>query len=232
MSANHCIEPIGWISSPFKQKFGAPRQAGEVAAAEGFIRFASPYQNPDAFREIEGFSHLWLIYQFHLTKEKGWTPLIRPPRLGGNTRVGVFASRSPFRPNSLGLSVVENLGIRSDTKQGILLHVRGIDMVDQSPIFDIKPYLSHSDSVPSASIGYSPPELKRRTTVWHCDYLGQQRELIEQTLSLDPRPGYKDDSTEHKTFIGDENVIWKVQDHCVQIIKVEPASQVSQYLKA
>ena len=139
------IKPIAYIKTDFKQKFGIPRQSGRVSSLRAKIIFCPEYRNPDALREIESFSHLWLIFDFSLAHRDEWSPTVRPPRLGGNKRVGVFASRSPFRPNPLGLSCVELIGIENDGENGDVLIVGGADLLDNTPIYDIKPYLPYSD---------------------------------------------------------------------------------------
>ena len=146
------ITPIARIETPFAEKFGVPRQSG-VAACPGRIVFEPPYRDPAALRGLEDFSHIWLIWQFDRALRQDWSPTVRPPRLGGNTRMGVFATRSPFRPNGLGLSSVALERIEWDTPEGPVLHVRGADLVSGTPIFDIKPYLAYTDSHPDAAGG-------------------------------------------------------------------------------
>ncbi len=191
------IKPIAHIRSDFPDKFGVPRQAGVVEALESLIVFEPPYRNPDALRGIEGFSHLWLIWQFSKTQRGDWSPTVRPPRLGGNRRVGVFASRSPFRPNALGLSCVRLLEVRQDRALGPTLRVAGADLVDGTPIFDIKPYLPYADCKPEASGGFAPdpgqtltvelpPELEERVPP-------EKRAALRGVLANDPRPRYQAD---------------------------------------
>lgn len=203
------IDPIGWITSPFKEKFGAPRQPREVEAAEGFLHFYPLFRSAEALREIDCFDHLWIIFQFHLNPTNKWSPLVRPPRLGGNKKVGVFASRSSFRPNGLGMSAVKNLGVVQDKAHGTSVRLGGLDIVDGTPVFDLKPYLPYSDSIPEASVGFSTAILTPLTIQWFCDYHGDQKVLIEQTLQLDPRPGYKGASGSFGCTIGDENILWE-----------------------
>lgn len=154
MSEKFEIEPVAHIKTDFPTKFGIPRQSGVVASLRGTIVFCPKYRNADALRSIEGFSHLWLIWHFSANKQNGWQPMVRPPRLGGNRQVGVFASRSPFRPNGLGLSAVEIERIELDTPQGPVIHVLGADLMDGTPIFDIKPYVPYADSIANASPGF------------------------------------------------------------------------------
>lgn len=223
MSA-HTMEAIGWVSSPFTEKFGTPRQPGEATSAMGLIHFHPEYRIADAFRELTEFSHLWLIFQFHEVKNRDWKPTVRPPRLGGNKRVGVFASRSPFRPNHLGLSVVKLDAVVEHPEHGFSLRISGLDLIDQTPLYDLKPYLPHVDSVPSASAGYSPKKIKPMKVEWDCAYSGNQKNLIEEVLSLDPRPGYKSEkcerSTEYGCTLGNENILWKVQHNQATILSV------------
>lgn len=148
------IEPVAHIHTDFPSKFGIPRQSGVVPALQGQIVFCTKYRNADALRGLEGFSHLWLIWQFSANRQNGWQPMVRPPRLGGNRQVGVFASRSPFRPNGLGLSVVKIERIELETPQGPVIHVLGADLMDGTPIFDIKPYVAYADSISHARSGF------------------------------------------------------------------------------
>lgn len=228
MSENHLpvlnITPIGKISTPFKQKFGIPRQPGLVTAATATIRIANAYNDINAFRGLEQFSHIWLLFHFHKHTSKTWSPLIRPPRLGGNDKIGVFASRSTFRPNGLGQSVVKLDGIELIDGQ-VVISVSSIDLLDQTPIIDIKPYIPYSDSISDAQAGYAnePPLASYETTFSETasDQLAsisaqyaQLPELIHQLLSHDPRPAYKkfDDNTEYRMQIYDFDVRWICKD--------------------
>ena len=173
------ITPIARIETPFAEKFGVPRQSG-VADCPGRIVFEPPYRQPEALRGLEDFSHIWLIWQFDRALRQDWSPTVRPPRLGGNARMGVFATRSPFRPNGLGLSSVSLTRIEWDTPEGPVLHVRGADLVSGTPIFDIKPYLAYTDSHPDAAGGIGmavciPPvwrgsgwPCRARWSCWRC----------------------------------------------------------------
>jgi len=149
------VTPIAHIHTDFKDKFGIPRQSGRVPSLEGRIVFLPQYRNPDALRGLEGFSHLWLLFDFSLSHREQWSPTVRPPRLGGNKRIGVFASRSPFRPNPIGLSAVRLLRIEYSESEGGILIVGGCDLLDGTPILDIKPYLPFSDCHPDAIGGYA-----------------------------------------------------------------------------
>ena len=150
------IQAIARMKSDFPTKFGIPRQSGLVDALESTIVFEPEFRNADALRGIEGFSHLWLIWQFSQAVRQGWSPTVRPPRLGGNVRMGVFATRSPFRPNNLGLSCVRLLGVEETREYGTVLHVGGADLMDGTPIFDIKPYIPYGDAKPDALGGLHP----------------------------------------------------------------------------
>ena len=165
------IKAVARIRTDFPEKFGIPRQPGVVTELKGRIVFEPEFRNPDMIRGLEDFSHIWLIWQFskNLDEEGNvrWTPTVRPPRLGGNTRLGVFATRSPFRPNPLGLSVVEIDSIETDTPEGPVIHVKGADMVDGTPIYDIKPYIPYADSIPEAKGGFTEStEYKTLKVVW------------------------------------------------------------------
>ena len=149
------IQAIAHMKSDFPSKFGIPRQAGLVDSLRSTIVFQPEFRNPEALRGIEGYSHLWIIWQFSQAVRQGWSPTVRPPRLGGNTRMGVFATRSPFRPNSLGLSCVQLLGVENTAEFGTVLHVGGADLMDGTPIFDIKPYVPYSDAKPEALGGFT-----------------------------------------------------------------------------
>ena len=148
------ITPIAYIRNDFKEKFGVPRQSGRVETLSQIV-FEPEFRDENALLGIEQFSHLWLIFDFSLSHRQKWSPTVRPPRLGGNKRVGVFASRSPFRPNNLGLSVVKLLSLEKTADKGIVLHVSGADIVDNTPIYDIKPYIPYADSIESAKGGYA-----------------------------------------------------------------------------
>ena len=167
MSDSFEMRPIARIRSDFGSKFGVPRQSGLVDALEAAVVFEEPYRNPDALRGLEGFSHIWLIWAFHQSQRPEWSPTVRPPRLGGNQRVGVFASRSPFRPNPIGLSSVRLDHIAYTDALGPVLHVRGADLVDGTPILDIKPYLPYGDCHPEATGGFaSEPSVDTACRSW------------------------------------------------------------------
>ena len=189
---------IARIRSDFDQKFGIPRQSGLADALEAEIIFEPEFRSPEAVRGMEGFSHLWLIWEFSQNRQAGWSPTVRPPRLGGNARMGVFATRSPFRPNPIGLSCVELARVEASTPLGPVLTVRGADLLNGTPILDIKPYVPYADCRPGARGGFAslpagaslavelPPELLERVPE-------NKRSALVQVLAQDPRPPYQDD---------------------------------------
>ena len=190
------IQVIARMHSDFATKFGIPRQSGLAQELRSTIVFEPEFRNADALRGIEDFSHLWIIWQFSEAVRQGWSPTVRPPRLGGNTRMGVFATRSPFRPNNLGLSCVKLLGVEHTAQWGTVLHVGGADLMDGTPIFDVKPYIPYADCQPDAAGGFTdtagdfllevdfPPELLEKLPQ------GKRAAAI-QVLSHDPRPSYQ-----------------------------------------
>lgn len=189
---------IARIRNDFPSKFGIPRQSGVVSELQGRIVFEPEYRNPDALRGLEGFDYLWLIWQFSEAVRDRWSPTVRPPILGGNTRMGVFATRSPFRPNAIGLSSVRLEGVELHTPDGPVLHISGADLMDGTPIFDIKPYLAYADSHPEAAQGFRGEGWKRQLQVEIPDNLlervpeGKRAGLLG-VLSNDPRPTYHED---------------------------------------
>ena len=212
------VEPIAYIRTEFPEKFGVPRQSGLAGALRGTIVFTPQFRNSDALRGLEGFSHIWLIWEFSANRGKdGWQPTVRPPRLGGNERIGVFATRSPFRPNPIGLSCVEIDGIELDTPDGPILHVRGADLMDGTPIYDIKPYIRYADAHPHAVCGYVDALQERSLKVIIPKEISDMvtdksaLEALVQTLSLDPRPSYHDDpEREYGLSFAGMNVRFKV----------------------
>jgi len=198
MSASHTLTPIAHIRSDFPSKFGIPRQSGLVESLRAAVVFAPDFRNPDALRGLEDFSHLWLIWQFSALSQTGWSPTVRPPRLGGNRRIGVFATRSPFRPNPIGLSCVRLLEIRRDPQLGPLLIVAGADLMDGTPIYDIKPYLPYADCHPEATGGFAaaPPRAVLRVdfpAALLARVPEEQRDALLGILAQDPRPSYQHD---------------------------------------
>ena len=193
------IQVIARIKSDFPTKFGIPRQSGLVDSLRATVIFEPEFRNPDTLRGIEGYSHLWLIWQFSEAVRKDWSPTVRPPRLGGNTRMGVFATRSPFRPNSLGLSSVKLLGVEHTAEYGTVLHVGGADLMDGTPIFDIKPYIPYGDSHPDATGGFTDTAGEFLLDVDFPEVLlallpEDKREAAIGVLSHDPRPSYQKDA--------------------------------------
>lgn len=204
------VEPIGTIETPFDEKFGAPRQPGLIREATGVIRLDPPWNSAEAIRGLEEFSHLWVVYGFHLVPEDGPKPTVRPPRLGGNERLGVFATRSPFRPNRLGLSIVEITKIAPGR-----IEVAGVDIVNGSPVFDLKPYLPWVESIPNASAGFADSRPEQRIEVVfsaEIEVADQQLlDLIAATISQDPRPAYRsNEAAEFGVRISGRNVRWRV----------------------
>lgn len=194
MSEEFVIRPVAHIRSDFREKFGIPRQSGLAPSLRAEVVFVPEYRSAEAVRGLEEFSHLWLIWQFSRAVREGWSPTVRPPRLGGNTRVGVFATRAPFRPNPLGLSCVALLGIG----EGPVLQVAGADLLDGTPIYDIKPYLPYSDARPEARGGFTDRVDRRLLTVVFPPELVAQvpeekRGALCEVLAQDPRPSYQDD---------------------------------------
>lgn len=192
------LEKIATVRTDFPEKFGVPRQSGLVSELVGEVVFEPKYRNPDALRGIEGFSHLWILWGFDQVKREGWTATVRPPRLGGNARMGVFATRSPFRPNPIGLSCVKLLGVENDPVRGAILRVSGVDMVDGTPVYDIKPYVPHADLRPDAVGGFADEHREDHLEVeFPAELLlkipEEKREALRGVLAGDPRPSYQDD---------------------------------------
>ena len=192
------LKQIAHICSPFPTKFGIPRQSGLVDALRATVVFEPEFRNADALRGLEGFSHLWLIWEFSEARRDGWSPTVRPPRLGGNARMGVFATRSPFRPNPLGLSCVRLEGIRHDAALGAVLDVSGADLMDGTPIYNVKPYLPYADCKPEAVGGFAASGEGRLLTVRADETLlaglpARTREALLGVLAHDPRPSYQND---------------------------------------
>ena len=192
------ITPIAHIRTDFGSKFGVPRQSGVVDELRARIVFEPAYRNPDALRGLTDFSHLWLMWHFSEVKQAGWSPTVRPPRLGGNTRMGVFATRSPFRPNPLGLSSVRIVGVDLATPEGPIITVAGADLMDGTPIFDIKPYIAYADSHPDAKGGFIDGLTDRSVQVVcdeaHLAPLSEEtRRSLLAVLAHDPRPTYQND---------------------------------------
>ena len=199
MNNDFTIKPIAIFRSPFESKFGVPKQSGLVDELEGYIEFMPEFRNSDLLRGLEDFDYLWLVWHFSANPHKATSPLVRPPLLGGNEKVGVFASRSPFRPNAIGLSSVRLDRIDYDDRNGPLVYVCGADLMDGTPIFDIKPYVSLADSHPDARCGFVDKNEIRRLRVEISDEVGgaftaKQLSALVKVLELDPRPHYHHDA--------------------------------------
>ncbi len=222
------IRPIARYYGDLGEKFGVPRQAGVVEELEGRVVFEPAYRDPEALRGIEGFDRLWLIWQFseNLRKEGDWSPTVRPPRLGGNTRMGVFATRSPFRPNALGLSCVRLLGIEQDREKGTVLRIGGADLMSGTPIFDIKPYIPYADAHPEARSGFAP-DAGAKLTVEFPPALealvpAEKRAALRGILANDPRPRYqKDPERVYGLNFAGQNVKFTVDGDRLTVREVE-----------
>nr|WP_055438102.1 tRNA (N6-threonylcarbamoyladenosine(37)-N6)-methyltransferase TrmO [Pseudidiomarina woesei] len=229
------MRPIGVIHSPYAQKFAVPRQPGLVRAARATIELQGAAAHSDSVRGLEQFSHLWVMFVFHQTQAQGWKPLVRPPRLGGNKKLGVFATRSTFRPNPIGLSVVELEAVRIDGEQ-VFIDVIGGDWVNQTPVLDIKPYIPYADAINNAQGGFAQSSPATLPTVFSAEATvqiealttkyPQLRLLIEQVLAQDPRPAYQNTSHDlDKTYgmtLYDVNIRWQVvnqQNHVISVVK-------------
>lgn len=218
---------IGHIETDFKEKFGIPRQSGLVKESRGRIVFEKEYNVPEAFRGLEDFSHIWVLWQFSEAVRETWSPTVRPPLLGGNKRMGVFATRSPFRPNSVGLSVLKLDGVEYSEKEGVILHVSGADLLDGTPIYDIKPYLPYADSIPDAVGGFTESLEERRLEVEFSDDLLQKvnegkREALRAVLAADPRPSYQNDpEREYGMHFAEYEVRFKVEGKVLTVTNVE-----------
>lgn len=228
------FEQIGVIHSPYKEKFAVPRQPGLVTDGGGELHLIPPYNVADAVRGLEGFSHLWLLFVFHQTMAGGWRPTVRPPRLGGNARMGVFATRSTFRPNPIGMSLVELKGIRCQKDQ-VVLQLGSLDLVDGTPIVDIKPYLPFAEAVPEAIAGYAQHAPEADMPVYFAANVKQQLSVLEkrypnierfirQVLAQDPRPAYRKTKDAGKTYavlLLDFNVRWRVTGEGSEVFAIE-----------
>jgi len=226
------FNPIGQIESPYKEKFGIPRQPGLAPAARAILRFVEPYNTPEAFQGLEGYSHIWVQFIFHQSPQDRWQPRVRPPRLGGNQKVGVFATRSPFRPNPIGLSVVKLESVNA-TEGDCWLELSGVDLLDGTPVLDIKPYVAYVDSLPGAVSGFaknSPEKILQVAFSEHIEKQLEQREdgvlvraHIAQLLALDPRPAYKGDAAErvYGMHLYDFDLRWRVMDNQAEVLELE-----------
>ncbi|GGY15239.1 tRNA (N6-threonylcarbamoyladenosine(37)-N6)-methyltransferase TrmO [Paludibacterium paludis] len=222
------FEPIGIIRSPYREKFGIPRQPSLAASARSTLVLRTPYDHPDTVRGLADFSHVWIQFVFHDTAARGWSSLVRPPRLGGNTRVGVFASRSTHRPNPIGLSLVELVEVR--TRNGVELILGGADLMDGTPVLDIKPYIPFVESIPSARAGFVDGPPARLAVDWSGEALRQasdlglrreERALIDEVLAQDPRPAYQDDPQRHYgVTLFCYNVRFRIMNDKVEVLEI------------
>lgn len=226
------IRPIAYIQTSFPEKFGVPRQSGLAKSLKGKIVFEPEFRNPESLRGLDGFSHLWLIWEFSANRRSQgeWQPTVRPPRLGGNTHMGVFATRSPFRPNPLGLSCVKISSVEFDTPEGPVIHVTGADLMDGTPIYDIKPYIKYADARPEAVCGYVDQLQERSLRVVLPGELAEkidESEIIPsliETLRLDPRPSYHDDpDREYGMAFSGYNVRFKVAAGILSVTDIQKA---------
>ena len=223
------MKPIAHIYSDFDEKFGIPRQSGRCPALTAKIVFLPEFRHPDALREIEGFSHLWLIFDFSKAHREGFTPTVRPPRLGGNKRVGVFASRSPFRPNNLGLSSVRLLEVKKTENEGTVLIVSGADLLSGTPIYDVKPYLPYTDCHADATGGYAEEFEDYRLEVdFPAELLNKipenKRAALTECLADDPRPSYQDDDDRvYSMLFAGFDVKFKVSGNKLTVTEIKNA---------
>lgn len=229
------FEQIGVIRSPYKEKFAVPRQPGLVKHCGGELHLIAPYNQSDAVRGLEAFSHLWILFVFHQTMEGGWRPTVRPPRLGGNARMGVFATRSTFRPNPVGMSLVELKGIRCQKEQ-VILELGSLDLVDGTPVVDVKPYLPFAESLPDARASYAQDAPRADMPVYFTQAIAAQLTQLEkryphlsnfiaEVLAQDPRPAYRKEEEAGKTYavwLLDFNVRWRVTEAGFEVFALEP----------
>ncbi len=217
------IKPIAHVKTPFKEKFGVPRQSGRVPSLAKVV-FEKEYRHPDALRGLDEFSHIWLLFDFSLAHRDEFCPTVRPPRLGGNEKVGVFASRSPFRPNSIGLSCVRLVGIEHSDEYGDYLVIEGADLIDDTPIYDVKPYVP-TDCVKDAVCSYADKHFyDKLNVVWQCDASSLSAETqatITACIAEDPRPSYQNDEREYGMLFEGYNVKFIVKDATAYIIAIE-----------
>ncbi len=221
------MKVIAHIKTDFPTKFGVPRQSGLIKSVKGRIIFEKEYRDASAFRGLGEFSHIWVLWEFSKARVKKWSPTVRPPLLGGNARMGVFATRSPYRPNPIGMSVVKLESIDYDENYGPVINVSGCDMIDGTPIFDIKPYLTYADSVPEATGGFTAQLKERELNVNFPDDLiekipADMRRTVFEILESDPRPSYQNDAGRIYGFeFGKCEIKFKVSDRNLTVISTE-----------
>ena len=226
------LETIGIIHSPFKEKFGIPRQPGLVPQVQATLQLLPPYDRPEAVAGLEGYSHIWIQFLFHQAMRGQWQPTVRPPRLGGNKRVGVFASRSPFRPNPIGLSVVGLRQVRCD-QGAVELLLTGVDLLDGTPVLDIKPYVAYVDSIPDARSGFAPAAPEQRLDVGFSAAAEEQlrgrrdgnelKVMIRALLAIDPRPAYAGKGDGERIYgirLYDFDLRWRVRGGRVEVLEL------------
>lgn len=220
------VNAIGYIENDFKEKFGIPRQSGKANGIVSRIHFYPPYNAEEAFKALDGFSHIWLLFDFSEAKTDEFHATVRPPRLGGNTRVGVFASRSPFRPNGIGLSVVKLLSVEK-TAQGVCLLVAGADLLNGTPILDVKPYLPHADCIVDAVGGYADGVAEKRLTVLFSPKATaalppEKQSGLADCLAEDPRPSYQDEPDRiYGMTYGNYNVKFRVENGVLTVLEIK-----------
>lgn len=225
---SYVIEPIAHIRSPFREKFGIPRQSGLAESVEAKIVFNEPYGESEAFRGIESYSHLWLIWKFTNAESTAFSPTVRPPKLGGNKRMGVFASRSPYRPNSLGLSCVRLLRVEKGEHGRVVLVVGGSDLMDGTPIYDVKPYIPYADSYPQAESGFAVEGSECRiNVVFPPELLNLLPEDLRrgavEALAQDPRPGYQDEPKRvYYMLFSDYEIKFSADETTLTVLDVSP----------
>jgi len=222
---NVTLSPIGIVNSPYKEKFAIPRQPSLVNSAKGTVKLIGAVNDINSVRALKQFSHIWLLFIFHGTQQQGWKPLVRPPRLGGNKKIGVLATRSTFRPNPIGMSVVKLDDIEV-VNQDVILHISGLDLLDQTPIIDIKPYIPYCDSLPDANAGFAQTEPQLNLCVKFSEQAQRTLQalkpeypelplLIQQVLAQDPRPAYKHNTVDDKIYgmnLYNLNIQWQMLD--------------------
>jgi tRNA-Thr(GGU) m(6)t(6)A37 methyltransferase TsaA len=227
---------IGKVNSPYKEKFAIPRQPGLVTSAKATITLSGETNNAELVRELAQFSHIWILFVFHGTQEQGWKPLVRPPRLGGNKKIGVLATRSTFRPNPIGMSVVKLDSIEVENQQ-VALHISAIDLLDKTPVIDIKPYVPYSDSIAYAEAGFAQNQPSQNLKITfskkaqislteHQKNIPDLALFIEQVLAQDPRPAYKQGKVDEKIYgmhLYNLNIQWKMEGlDTIQVIEIMP----------
>ncbi|KXB82578.1 methyltransferase, YaeB family [Prevotella sp. DNF00663] len=215
---------IATFHSPFTSKFGIPKQSGLAPSLQGTIVFTTEYRNADSLRGIEEFDYLWLIWEFSANRQRANSPVVRPPLLGGNVKMGVFATRSPFRPNNIGLSCVRLSHVEWNTTQGPVIHVEGADLMDGTPIYDIKPYVVYADCHPDARSGFVDRQPIKRLRVENIDLLKEvyspdELSALQASLELDPRPHYQEDPTRiYGMPFGGRDVHFRVADGVLTVL--------------